>query len=211
MVQTIHSFQRSVRLPATNIEASLPLRQELDAKVQQAAAGLGAQDSALECATTTDEDGGHVVRLTTPAYEIVITSRCGQDRVIRQGEKLSFISYTLVASSHLKSFDRAATVAGELTAILRVAGAILFGLLLFWGIDAFLNAYGFVKIPYLFVIGAFVIGGWLGERLGCLLGNWLQERSLARASQRGILPQFEAIWFSLEHNLKTLLKVYEST
>jgi membrane protein DedA with SNARE-associated domain len=92
-----------------------------------------------------------------------------------------------------------------------VAGAILFALLLFWGIDAFLTAYGFVIIPYLLVIGVLVIGGWLGERLGCLLGNWLQERSLAKAGRRSILPQFEAIWFSLEHNLKTLLKVYEST
>jgi hypothetical protein len=211
MVQTIHSFQRSVRLPAANVEAALPLREELDAKVRQTAASLVAQAPALECATTTDEDGGHVVRLNTPAYEIVVTSRCGQDQVIRQGERLSFVSYTMVATSHLKSFDKAGTVAEELTVILRVAGAILFALLLFWGIDAFLSAYGFVKIPYLFVIGAFVIGGWLGERLGCLLGNWLQERSLAKAGRRGILPQLEAIWFSLEHNLKALLKVYEST
>ena len=211
MVQTIHNFQRSVRLPGANVEAALPLWQELDAKVQRAAASLVAQDSTLECATTTDDDGGHVVRLSTPAYEIVITSRCGQDRVIRPSEKLSFVSYTMVASSHLKSFDKAATVAGELTAILRVAGAVLFGLLLFWGIDAFLNAYGFVKIPYLFVIGALVIGGWLGERLGCFLGNWLQDRSLDKAVQRGVLPKLEAIWFSLEHNLKALLKVYEST
>jgi len=94
MVQTIHSFQRSVRLPVTNIEASLPLRQELDAKVQQAAAGLGAQDSALECADDDRRRRWTCGSLTTIAYEIVITSRCGQDRVIRQGEKLSFISYT---------------------------------------------------------------------------------------------------------------------
>jgi hypothetical protein len=211
MAQTIHSFQRSVRLPSANLEAALPQRQELEARVQQAAASLVAQDPALECATATDEDGGHVVRLNTPAYEIVITSRCGQDRVIRPGEKLSFVSYTLVANSHLKSFDKAASVAEELTVILRIAGAILFAILLFWGMSVVLNTYGHVVIPHLFVLVAFVIGGWLGERLGCLLGNWLQERSLARASQRGILPQFEAIWFSLEHHLQTLLKTYEST
>ena len=211
MVQTIHSFQRSVRLPAANVEAALPLRQELDAKVQQAAAGLGAQDSALECATTTDEDGGHVVRLTTIAYEIVITSRCGQDRVIRPGEKLSFVSYTMIAASNLKSFDKAATVAGELTAILRMAGAILFAALLFWGLGAMLDAYGHVKIPVFLVVVALAAGGWLGERLGYLLGNWLQNRSLDKAMRRGVLPKLEAIWFSLEHNLKTLLKVYEST
>lgn len=210
MIQTIHSFQRSVRLPVANVEAAQPLRQELDARVQQAAASLVAQDPALECATTTDEDGGHVVRLTTPAYEIVITSRCGQDRVIRQGEKLSFVSYTMVAASNLKSFDKASAVA-ELTVILRIAGAILLAFLLFWGMNAILNVYGHVVIPHLYVIVALVIGGWLGERLGCLLGNWLQERSLARATRRGTLPQLEAIWFSLEHNLKTLLKVYEST
>jgi hypothetical protein len=209
MVQVIHNFQRSVRLPAANIEAALPQRTELDAKVQQAAAGLVAQDSALQCATT-DEESGRVVRLTTPQYEIVIISRCGQDRIFQQGEKRSFVSYTVTAASNLKSFDKASAAADELTFVLRIAGAILFAGLLFWGLGAMLDAYGRVKIPVYLVVAALAAGGWLGERLGYFLGNWLQNRSLDKAVQRGVLPKLEAIWFSLEHHLKTLLKIYES-
>jgi len=210
MVQVIHNFQRSVRLPAANIEAALPQREELDAKVQQAAASLVAQIPDLKCVTA-DEQGGRVVHLNTPQYDIVITSRCGQDKVFQQGEKLSFVSYTITAASNLKSFDKASTVAGELGVILRMAGAILFAALFFWGMGVMLDAYGHVKIPVFLVVVALAAGGWLGERLGRLLGNWLQNRSLDKATQRGVLPQLEAIWFSLEHNLKTMLKVYEST
>ena len=210
MVQILHSFQSSVRLPAADVEAARPCRKELDAKVQQAAASLVAQDPALSCATATDEDGGHVVHLTTPGYEIIITSRCGQDQIIRPGEKLSFVSYTLTASCNLKSFDQASAVAEELAVILRIAGAILFACLFFGGADVILKAYGHIQIPYAFIVTAVASGGWLGERLGSLLGNWLQERSLARASQRGTLPQLEAIWYSLEHYLTTLLKAFES-
>ena len=59
MVQVIHNFQHSVRLPAANIEAALPQRNELDSKVQQTAASLVAQDPALKCETA-DEQGGQV-------------------------------------------------------------------------------------------------------------------------------------------------------
>jgi hypothetical protein len=210
MVQAIHNFQRSVRLPAAKIEAALPQREELDAKVQQAVASLVAQDPALECATA-DEQGGRVVRLTTPGYEIVVTSRCGQDRVFRQGERLAFVSYTVTAASNLKSFDKASAVADELVFFLRIGGAILFALLLFWGLGAVLDAYGHVRIPVFLVVVVLAAGGWLGERLAHLLGNWLRNHSLEKASQRGVLPKLEAIWFSLEHNLKAILKVYEST
>lgn len=210
MVQVIHNFQHSVRLPAANIEAALPQRNELDSKVQQTAASLVAQDPALKCETA-DEQGGQVVHLDTPQYEIVITSRCGQDRVFQQGGKHSFVSYTLTAASNLKSFDKASAVADQLSFILRIVGAILFAFLLFWGMGVMLDAYGHVKIPAFLVIVALAAGGWLGERLGYFLGNWLQNRSLDKATQRGVLSQLDAVWFTLEHNLKAMLKIYEST
>ena len=117
----------------------------------------------------------------------------------------------MTAASNLKSFDKASAAADELAFVLRIAGAILFAGLLFWGLGAMLDAYGHVKIPVFLVVTALAAGGWLGERLGYLLGNWLQNRSLDKAVQRGVLPKLEAIWYSLEHNLKAMLKVYEST
>ena len=210
MVQVIHNFQQSVRLPAANIEAALPQRKTLDAQVQQTAAGLLAQEPGLKCVTA-DEQGARVVHLNTPQYEIVITSRCGQDKVFQQGEKRSFVSYTVTAASNLKSLDKASAVADQLSFILRIVGAILFALLLFRGMGAMLDACGHVKIPAFLVILAVAAGGWLGERLGYLLGNWLQNRSLNKATKRGVLPQLEAVWFTLVHNLKSLLEAYEST
>jgi len=210
MVQVIHNFQRSVRLPAANIEAAQPQREELDAKVQQAAAGLTAQEPGLKCVTA-DEQGARVVHLNTPQYEIVISSRCGQDRVFQQGENRSFVSYTITAASNLKSLDKATAVADQLSFVLRIVGAILFAFLLFWGLGAMLDAYGHIKVPIFLVVAVLAAGGWVGERLGYLLGKWLQNRSWDKATQRGVLPQLEAVWFTLEYNLKALLKVYEST
>ncbi|HXR05119.1 MAG TPA: hypothetical protein VN836_10475 [Verrucomicrobiae bacterium] len=210
MVQVIHNFQQSIRLPAANIEAALPQRETLDAQVHQAAASLVAQEPGLECATA-DEQGARVVHLHTPQYEIVITSRCGQDRVFQQGEKRSFVSYTITAASNLKSLDKATAVADQLSFVLRIVGAILSAFLLFWGLETVLDAYGHIEIPIFLVVVVLAAGAWLGERLGHLLGNWLQNRSLDKATQRGVLPQLEAVWFTLEHNLKALLKVYEST
>jgi len=210
MVQVIHNFQHSVRLPAANIEAARPQRETLDAQVQQAAASLVAQEPGLKCVTA-DEEGARVVHLNTPQYEIVITARCGQDKVFQQGEKRSFVSYTITAASNLKSLDKATTVADQLSFLLRIVGAILFAFLLFWGLGVMLDAYGHVRIPILWVVAVLTAGGWVGERLGYLLGKWLQNRSWDKAMQRGVLPKLEAVWFTLEHNLKALLQVYEST
>jgi hypothetical protein len=210
MVQVIHNFQRSVRLPAPNLEAALPQRETLDAQVQQAAASLAAQNPDLKWVTA-DEQGGRVVHLNTPQYEIVITSRCGQDKVFQQGEQRSFVSYTITAASNLKSLDKASAAADQLAFIFRIVGAILSAFLLFWGLGTVLDAYGHIKIPIFLVVIVLAAGAWLGERLGYFLGNWLQNRSLDNATQRGVLPQLEAVWFTLEHHLKTLLKVYEST
>jgi hypothetical protein len=210
MSETIRRFQHSVKLPAENVSAALSFRKELEAGVQRAAASLIAQDAALKCTTSTDETGGCVVRLANPGYEIVVTSRCGQNTAFRQGEKLSFVSYSVSAAGNLKAFDRAVAVGREMAVIFRIAGAILFAALLFWGFSAILNALGFVKIPLLFVALAVLAGGWVGERLGYLLGNKLEAQSLAKADDQGVLSQFDAVWFSLEHKLNSLLKDYEA-
>ncbi|MDB6068279.1 MAG: hypothetical protein JWR26_4487 [Pedosphaera sp.] len=209
MEQTIHRFLHSVRLPVENALAAMPHRTELDAKVLQAANSLTTQDPALKCAATTEE-GGSVIRLTTPGYEIVVTSRCGQDGSFQQGVKVSFVSYNVSAVSNLKAYDKASAVAEELVVILRIAGAILFAVLLFWGFSVCFKAFGYVRIPAGFLITATIAGGWLGERLGQFVGNWIENRSMAKAEEGGVLPQLETVFGSLEKEVKRILKVYDS-
>lgn len=208
--QTIHRFTHSVRLPVENAIAAQPHRAELDAKLLQAATALTNQVSALKCATSTTEGGGCEIRLNTPGYEIVVTSRCGQDGAFRQGEKVSFVSYSVSAASNLKDYDKASAVAEEIVVILRIAGALLFGGLLFWGFGVLFKSIGYVRIPVGFLIAATLGGAWIGERTGYLVGNWLENRSLAKADDGGLLPELATIFESLEKEVKRLLKVYDS-
>jgi hypothetical protein len=121
------SYRKTVRLRAENLEHARPLRSALDERVFQAVSSLTNQEPKLQVTRSADERGNCSILASANGYDLTIATRSGQDSVFQGGERRSFISYTVSASSRVKSLDRAAVVSQEITFSVRIAGGVVFG------------------------------------------------------------------------------------
>ena len=211
MSETLTTYRKIVKLPAENVQQSLPMRVALDDQVHGAVTSLTTQEPNLQIKRSSDEYGGCNIQASANGYDIVITTRSGQDSAFLGRERRVFVSYTLSATSNLRSLDRAAAISSELSFILRGVGGILFAGLFFWGVNFILSGSGmvFVRLPLLLVIGVVLAGAWVGERVGYWVGNQLESRACSRAEKTGALPQLELLWARLEEKFTALLQSYE--
>jgi hypothetical protein len=211
MSETITRYNKIVKLPVDGIEQSRPIRAALDEGVHQAIIGLTTHEPKLQITRSSDEHGNCNVHASVNGYDIVATSRSGQDSVFLAGERRVFISYSLCASSNLRSLDRAASISREMTFILRGVGGALFAGLFFCGIGFLLQRSGMImiRLPVIVIIFVVLAGAWVGERLGNFLGNMLESRASAKAERSGALPQLERLWPDLEQRFNKLLHPYE--
>jgi hypothetical protein len=211
MSEILTTYRKIVKLPAENVQQSWPIRVALDDQVHGAVTSLTTHEPNLQIKRSSDDCGNCNIDASANGYDIVITTRSGQDSAFLGRERRVFVSYTLSASSSLRSLDRAATISRELSLILRGVGGVLFACLFFWCIDLIFGGSGmvFIHLPLALVIGVVLAGAWLGERMGCLLGNQLESRACARAEQTGALPQLDLLWADLEEKFTALLQSYE--
>lgn len=212
MAETLNTYRKTVKLPVDSFEAARPLREALDEQVHQAIVSLNTHEPSLQTTRSTDDRGNPSLRASANGYDILITTRSGQDSTFQAGERRTFVSYTLTANSTLRSLDRATTVSREMELFLQIAGAILVAALFFWIIDLLLSLSGLpsIRIPVILIVAIVAGGGWLGQRLGVYCGEQLEARTLSRAERAGALPQLAALWSQLEQRFNSLLTSYES-
>jgi hypothetical protein len=211
MGEILTSYSKIVRLQAENVEASRPIRASLDEKVHQVVTSLTTHEPKLQITRSVDDRGNSSIQASANGYDIAIATRSGQDSMFQEGKPRTFISYSLSAQGSLRSLDRAASFSRELRVILRGGGALLCAFLLFCGIDFLFrdSGPGLIHIPLGLVIVVVIAGGWLGERLGNLLGTKLEAGACARAERTGALPQLEFLWTDLERQFNMLLQPYD--
>jgi len=211
MSETLTAYRKSIKLPVSNWEESLPVRENLDNQVHQAVASLSALEPDLQIARSADERGNCAVRVTSTGFELTISTRSGQDTVFQAGERRTFVSYTISAASSLSSLDRATAVSRELSFLLRGGGALLFAGLFFWGINALLSLAGMmiIRMPAVVILGLVSAGGWAGERLGSSLSARLEARAFSTAERSGSLPKLESLWTHLEQRLNDIVREFE--
>jgi hypothetical protein len=211
MSETLTTYRKIVKLPAEDVQQSWPMRVALDDQVHGAVTSLTTHAPNLQIKRSSDDYGICNIHASANGYDIVITTRSGQDSALLGRERRVFVSYTLSATSSLRSLDRAATFSREVSLILRGVGGVLFACLFFWGIDLMFSGSGmvFIHLPLALVIAVVLAGAWLGERVGYLLGNQLESRACAMAEKTGALPQLDLLWADLEEKFTALLQSYE--
>ena len=211
MSETLTTYRKIVKLPAENVQQSWPMRVALDDQVHGAVNSLTTHEPNLEIKRSSDDFGNCNIHASANGYNIVITTRSGQDSAFLGRERRVFVSYTLSATSSLRSLDRAAAISREVSLILRGVGAVLFAALFFWVIDLMFSGSGmvFIHLPLAAVIGVVLAGAWVGERVGNRLGNQLESRACTMAEKTGALPQLDLLWAQLEEKFTALLQSYE--
>jgi hypothetical protein len=211
MSETLTTYRKIVKLPAENVQQSRPMRVALDDQVHGAVTSLTTHEPNLQIQRSSDDYGNCNIHASANGYNIVITTRSGQDSAFLGRERRVFVSYTLSATSSLHSLDRAATISREVSLILRGVGGVLFACLFYWSIDLMFSGSGmvFIRLPLVLVIGVVLAGAWLGERVGNLLGNQLESRACTKAEKTGALPKLDLLWADLEEKFTALLRSYE--
>jgi hypothetical protein len=211
MGEILTSYSKIVKLRAESVAEAQPIRASLDEKVHQAVTSLTTHEPNLQITRSVDEGGNCSIQAAANGYNITIATRSGRDSVFQGGAPRTFISYSLSAEGSLRSLDRAAAFSREMRVILRGGGGLLCAFLFFCGIDYLFRDSGatFIHLPLALVVGIVIAGGWLGERLGNLLGNKLETRACARAEQTGALPQLEFLWTDLERRFNMLLQSHD--
>jgi hypothetical protein len=211
MGEILTRYSKIVRLRAESLAASQPIRSSLDEKVHQAVTSLTTHEPNLRITRSVDDGGNCSIQASANGYNIAIATRSGQDSVFQGGAPRTFVSYSLSAEGTLRSLDRAASFSREMRVILRGGGGLLCAFLFFCGIDFLFrdSEATFIHIPLGLVVVIVIAGGWLGERLGNILGNKLEARACARAERSGALPQLEFLWTDLERRFNMLLQSHD--
>lgn len=211
MSENLTSYRKAIKLSCSTVEESLPTRMGLDQQVEEAVASLSAVEPQLRVTRSTDERGNPAIQISAEGFDFAIATRSGQDTVFQGGERRTFISYTVSASSSLTALDRATSISREALFFLRGIGAILFAGLFFWGINFLLSLVGMiiVRMPAAPIVVLVGIGAWVGERVGASVGARLEARAFSQAERSGSLPQLENLWTQLEQRFNAILQPFE--
>ena len=209
MAEPFQVYQRTLKLPCEGLESGRRHKVSLDVKIKKALLSFSAHTSRPKCELEDSETGNLIGSLKTNSYEVSLQTTFGQNTVFVSGTKQTFISYGVRMESTIPTLDRAASSAENLTLALKIAGGILGPAAFFGIVQLFLNLYGHVVIPYLFVAVSLLVGIWCGSKLGGLVGSALERRAFRRVENKGVLSEAEGLWDALVEKLDSAVKEYE--
>jgi hypothetical protein len=209
MDEPLQTWQKTLKLPCDGLQSGQTHKTILDARVKEAATSLTIGTGGLECELNNDAAGHLVGTLKTKSCAVNLHTQFGQNVAFVSGERHTFVSYGISAECRVASLEKAAATATEISAILKIAGAIV-GALTFFAIETVIaKALHFIIIPYLFVAIALVCGFWCGSKLGGLLGYGLENRALKSAEKKGVMTEADSLWNTLTQKLDLIAKEYE--
>jgi hypothetical protein len=202
MGDALRTFQRTLKLPFTELAHGEAQREVLDAAFKSTIQAAKEFTPSFELKLRRDEDRQLTAQLTRGALQILITGRYGHNKSFGGNQSSSFVSYTIDAQATCSQLEHSSSVGTHLVLASKIAGAVLATFVL-----CLLMSWFFKRTGYVFYLSLlFIPIVWVGIRGGATLGKILATRVENRVLRQlgPAFDEFDHLWNFLTERLKTI-------
>jgi hypothetical protein len=202
MGDALRTFQRTLKLPFTELDHGMAQREVLDAALKSTIQAAKEFTSSFDVRLRRDEDGQLTGSLTRGPLQISINGRYVHNKSFGGNQSSSFVSYTIDAQVKCSQLEHSNEVGVHLMLVSKIGGAVVATFVLCLLMSWFFKRTGFIF--YLSLL--FIPIVWLGIRAGGKLGKVLAKRVENRVL-RQLGPgfdEFDHLWNFLTDRLTAI-------